>query len=379
MAKLKSTIDQAVNYARINNVKIYCGEFGVYNLNSLDADRVNWYKQVPAYLSTKLIPWTMWDYQGGFGLFNKGSNETFEYDINRPLAEGMGFTLPPYKEYVFKADTVPFDIYKDFPGEGITAGVPGSGTADLFAAERHQGNFGIYCTDIPQYSNIEFRFKLTKDLSKLVAANYTADFWMKADSPGSSVVLRFLDTKTSDPKDHPWRRDYTINTSVVPFDGQWHLVQIPLKKFTDAGSWDGAWYGPANLFDWKAVDRFQIVAENMALTGKKFWFDDIRINGTPIVSGVEMMENNEFSAIVFPNPVKGNAILQYDLKSSGLVTVSLFNLADKKVAMLVDEPQSQGRHQVSLSAEQLKLTNGIYVCKINSTGKTSAIKIVVNK
>lgn len=379
MAKLKSTIDVAANYAKTNGVKIYCGEFGVYNLNSLDADRVSWYQQVPAYLSSKLIPWTMWDYQGGFGLFNKGSNETFEYDINRPLAEGMGFTLPPYKEYVFKADTKPFDIYVDFPGEGITASIPGSGTADLFSDDRHEGNFGIYYTDIPQYSNIEFKFKLTKDLSRLVEADYTIDFWVKADSPGSNVVLRFLDTKTSDPKDHPWRRDFTINSSVVPFDGQWHLVQIPLKRFADAGSWDGAWFNPANLFDWKAVDRFQIVAESMALTGKKFWFDELRINGTPITTTAEIMENNDFSAIVFPNPVKKDATIQYELNTSGLVNISLYSLAGKKVAILVDEHQSQGRHKVGVSAQQLKLSDGIYFCRISSIQKTSTIRLVVNQ
>lgn len=379
MAKIKSSIDAAANYAKTNGVKIYCGEFGVYNLNSLDVDRVSWYKQVPAYISSKLIPWTMWDYQGGFGLFNKGSNETFEYDINRPLAEGMGFTLPPYKEYVFKADTVPFDIYTDYPGQGIISSVPGSGTADLFSTESHQGNFGIYYTDVTQYSNIEFKYKLTKDMSLLVAANYTLDFWVKADSPGSDVVLRFVDTKTADPKDHPWRKDYKLNSSVVPFDGQWHLVQIPLNKFIDAGSYDGSWYSAANLFDWKAVDRFQIVAESMALTGKKFWFDDIRINGTPLTTNIEQLGGNEFNVSIFPNPVNKNAMVQYDLKTSGLVNISLYNLAGKKVAMLLDEHQFQGRHQVNLSAEELKLTDGIYVCKITSTGKSSAIKIVVNR
>jgi len=96
-AKIKSTIDIAVKYATTNGVKIFCGEMGVYNMNSQDKDRVEWYKTVPAYLTQKAIPWTMWDYKGGFGLFIKGSKEVFEYDINRPMAKGMGFVLPPAK------------------------------------------------------------------------------------------------------------------------------------------------------------------------------------------------------------------------------------------------------------------------------------------
>jgi len=375
LAKLKSTIDVAVNYAKTNNIKIFCGEFGVYNLNSLNSDRVNWYKEIPAYLSTKLIPWTMWDYQGGFGLFNKGSNETFEYDINRPLAEGMGFTIPPYKEYVFKADTVPFNIYTDFPGEGITSGVPGNGIADLFSSEKHDGNFGILYTDVTQYSSIEFKFKLIKDLSQLVAANYTVDFWLKADSPGSSVVLRFLDTKTSTPGDHPWRKDYTINSSVAPFDGQWHFVQIPLKKFIDAGSWDGSWFNSTNSFDWKAVDRFQIVSESMALTGKKFWFDEIRINGIPITTTAESVGLKELPATAFPNPVNDNTTIRYDLKNSGFANVSIYNSAGKRMLTLIDSYQGQGRQQLNFSAKELM--NGIYFCKITSEGNTSVIKLIV--
>ena len=31
---MKSTIDGVVNYATANGVKIFCGEFGVYNLNN---------------------------------------------------------------------------------------------------------------------------------------------------------------------------------------------------------------------------------------------------------------------------------------------------------------------------------------------------------
>lgn len=381
VAKLKSTIDLAVKYATTNGVKVFCGEFGVYNMNSLDNDRVEWYKTVPGYLTQKSIPWTMWDYQGGFGLFNKGTSETFEYDINRPLAEGLGFTLPAFKEYVFKADTVPFDIYTDFPGEGIIANIPSLGITDLFSTEGYEGNYCIYMTDVPQYGSIDFDFKLNKDLSKLAAADYTVDFWCKADSPGSNVVLRFVDTKTSVATDHPWRKDYTLNSSVVPFDGQWHFVQISLKKFVDAGSWDNnAWFTSTNSFDWKAVDHFQIVTETMAITGKKFWFDNVRINGTPITSIDDQIDSNEFKATVFPNPVTDNTVLQYDLPESCFVNVCIYNLSGQKLTTLVDNRQSQGRHQVGLNMGQSalsKLTEGVYICKLTSSGKTVALKLVV--
>jgi len=369
VAKMKSTINQAVNYALTNGVKVYCGEFGVYNQKSLDADRVEWYKVVPGYLSEKGIPWTMWDYQGGFGLFNKGSNELFEYDINRPLAEGMGFTLPPVKEYVLKADTVPFDLYTDYLGQDIIKG----GTGDLFSAEAYSGIFGIELTGLKQYENLAFDFKFTKDLSKLVAANYKLDFWMKSNDAGSNVVLRFLDTKTSDPNDHPWRRDYTLSSTVVPFDGSWHHVQIPLKNFIDAGSYDGTWYNSTNSFDWKAVAKFQIVAENAALTGKFFWFDNIRIEATPI-TGIFQNSDSGTSASVYPNPFSTNAKISYSLQESSQVEVSIYNLSGAKIATLVNQQQSAGSHQILWSPENNGA--GIYLCKISSGGRTEVLKLI---
>jgi endoglucanase len=380
VAKMKSTIDGVVNYATANGIKIYCGEFGVYNLNSADKDRVEWYKVVPAYLTQKKIPWTMWDYQGGFGLFNKGSNELFEYDINRPLATGLGFTLPPMKQYKLRADSIPFDIYTDTTGSGVLlGGGSGTGTADPFATGANNGSYCIYLTELAQYNNMDFDFRYNKDLSKLVAASYTLDFWMKADSPGSSVVFRFLDTKTGDAADHPWRRDYTINTSVVAFDGKWHHVQIPLKNFRDAGSWDGSWFNAANLFDWKAVDRFQIVAENMALTGKKFWFDNIRITGNPITGTENTPSATYKTARVYPNPFAGTITIEYDLEHAAHVEISIYNLSGQRISTVLNENQNFGKHQLVCDLENSgisKLIQGVYLCKISTAGRNEVIKLI---
>lgn len=379
VAKLKSTIDEAVDYATTNGVKIFCGELGVYNQTSIDYDRVKWYRVVTDYLKEKSIPFTTWDYQREFGLFIKGSREMFEYDLNRPLVEAIGFTPPPFKEYVFTADTIPFEIYTDFSGKGIQANLPAGGEIDIISPDARQGEVGIYITDITQYTFLDFDFKMTRDLSKLVEADYTIDFWFKADAPNSDIVLRFLDTRSDDPEDHPWRKDFTINSTLAPFDGQWHFVQVKLKDFIDAGSWDGSWFDSTNSFDWKAVDRMQIVAESMALTGKKFWFDDIRIDGTPLTVVDQKMDPNPFKAIVFPNPMSENATLHYDLSEAGLVNVAIYDLAGKKLATLADKHQAQGRHQLALKDGLSDLTNGVYLCRIGAGQKSTVLKLIVNR
>ena len=100
---------------------------------------------------------------------------------------------------------------------------------------------------------------------------------VRGDSAGTKFDVRFIDTKTSDTTDHPWRMRYTIDKNVVTWDNRWHHLFIPLNEFTEQGSWDNnTWYNPEGKYDWAAVDRFEIDAEYEALTGK-LWFDNIMI------------------------------------------------------------------------------------------------------
>ena len=41
----------------------------------------------------------MWDYHGGFGLFNDGSNGLFDFDLNIPLVKALGFNVPQQANY----------------------------------------------------------------------------------------------------------------------------------------------------------------------------------------------------------------------------------------------------------------------------------------
>jgi endoglucanase len=92
--KVKELIDIAIEFSLSRKVPIFCGEFGVYIPNSDNKDRIEWYKLVVDYLNEKKIPWTMWDYKGTFGLFNKGSQESFDHDLNLPLVEAMKLNTP---------------------------------------------------------------------------------------------------------------------------------------------------------------------------------------------------------------------------------------------------------------------------------------------
>jgi endoglucanase len=382
VAKVKEWLDIAVNFKTSRNVKLFCGEFGVYIPYSPHADRVFWYDVVRKYLEEKGITWTIWDYQGGFGLFEKGTSELFDYDLDIEILKSLNFNIPEQKAFSIIPDDKPVEIYTDYIGQSIfESGNTGNGTIDYYSSSFQAGKYSIYWTGSDQYAGPGFDFKPDKDLSKLVANNYELDFWVKGDSPNTKFEVRFIDSKSTVAGDHPWRTSYTIDQTKVTWNGSWQHIKIPLKSFKETGSWDNAWFNPVGKFDWKEVNRFEIISEFNALGAQKIWFDEIRINGTPLTSVELQAKPDYFKAKAFPNPSTGTITLEYDLPISAHIEVDVYDLNGRRIDVLADqEYQDQGRHQIKWSPRHkgfLKTTEGVYICRIISTGQTEVLKLFV--
>lgn len=380
VAKVKQWLEVAINFKTSRNVRLFCGEFGVYIPNSPHADRVYWYDVVRKYLEEKGIAWTTWDYQGGFGLFEKGTSELFDYDLDTEILKSLNLNIPVQSEFVITPETKPFDIYTEYIGQAVfESGNAGNGTIDYYSSDAQAGKYSIYWTGSNQYAGPGFNFKPDKDFSKLVSSSYELDFWVKSDSPGTKFQVRFVDSKSAVAGDHPWRISYDIDQTKVTWNGTWQHLRIPLANFRETGSWDSSWFNPEGKFDWKAVDRLEIILEFNALGTQKIWFDEIRVNGTPITSIVEELDATGFKAKAYPNPFTSEATIEYDLLESGFVDVSIFDLTGRKIATLFAGQQTQGEHHVQLVPGQngsLKSKAGISVCKISSSGKTEVLKLI---
>ena len=380
VAKVKQLLDVAVNFKTTRNVRLFCGEFGVYIPNSPHADRVYWYDVVRKYLEEKGISWTTWDYQGGFGLFKKGTSELFDYDLDTEILKSLNFAVPVQSEFVIAPETKPIDIYTDYIGQSIfESGNAGNGTIDYYSSDAHAGKYSIYWTGSNQYAGPGFDFKPNKDFSKLVANNYELDLWVKGDSPGTKFQVRFVDSKSTVTGDHPWRISYDIDQTKVTWDGTWQHLKIPLKSFTETGSWDASWFNPEGKYDWKAVDRLEIISESNALGSQKIWFDEIRISGTLITSTSEQLETTGFKAKAYPNPFTSETTIEYNLAESGNVDLSIYDLTGRKIETLIHSFQSEGRHQITWIQQQngsVKLQGGIYLCKIATSEEKEVIKFI---
>jgi endoglucanase len=387
--KVKQLIDNAISFKNSRNVNIFCGEFGVYIPNSNPDDRCYWYNSVRQYLEDNNIPWTIWDYKGAFGLFNKGSNELFEHDLNISLLGSLRLNIPAQTPFSIKPDTTGIIMYSDYVGQNIYDASYTSGTIDFYSADLP--NNDIHCINwkgFGQYNSIGFDFSYDRDLSRLVSENYAVDFMVRGNMPGIKFDIRFVDTKTASPDDHPWRMGTTIDESLALWDRKWHHVHIPLDQLEEKGSWDNnAWYNPAGKFDWTAVDKFEISTEYPVTTGKQIWFDNINITNLDTASvrqtGVVSVEVNREQTIlnlkVNPNPMRYSATISYTLSKEDHISVSVFSLTGLKIRTLINETQFPGFQSVNwdgFNDNRTAVEPGVYICRITGSDYFISGKII---
>jgi endoglucanase len=388
---VKDLIDIAVNFKNSRSVSIFCGEFGVYIPNSPHQDRVNWYDTVRTYLEDNDIAWTIWDYTGGFGIFEQGGNDLFEYDLDTALVRALGLNVPEQKEYVQEPDSVGFPVYTDYVGHGINASSwAGNGIINFYSENSpNNGNYCIYWRDADQYNSIGFDFKPDKDLTELVENDYAFDFMVRGSQSDAEFDIRFIDTKTSNPDDHPWRMRYIINENLAEWDFRWHHVHIPLNDFTEHGSWDdGAWFSPVGDYDWSAVDRFEIVAEHHNMQGMHFWFDNIHITNmdTAIIRDTGMISNipdppalSNISLDIYPNPVKTGTRVYYSVPGKSPTDITIYDVSGSMIKTLVSEVKMPGYYSVPWNCKNvtgMTVKSGIYFCRLITCGIVLTRKMV---
>ncbi len=383
---VQSLIDNAVRFRNSRNVKIFCGEFGVYIPNSDFADRAGWYGSVREYLEQNNIPWTTWDYKGGFGLFQKNSNELFEHDLNILLLNSLGLNIPRQTPYTLRPDSTGFLIYSDFIGEKINEGSYTSGKIDFYSPEfPNNDSYCISWNGFSQYNAIGFDFQPDRDLARLVSEEYALDFMVRGVQ-GIKFDIRFMDTKTS-AGDHPWRMGVTID-EIMTADRRWHHIYIPLSDFGEKGSWDNnTWYNAAGLFDWTAVDKLEISTEYLPAEGKQIWFDNIHITNrdTAFVRESAALGVEEFPEFtkarlkITPNPMNDQTVISYNLFEKSPVRINIFSIAGYKIICLLDEIQTPGVKSVlwnGCNGNGSPVGKGIYLVQFTTPTQYVAGKVI---
>ena len=178
--------------------------------------------------------------------------------------------------------------------------------------------------------------------------------------------------------------NFTMDETTAKWDGKWHKVYLPLSRFAEGGSWDNAWFNPAGLFDWRAVDRLEIVAEQATLAGKNFWFDNIQVCNqdtaqvyeTSTFTDIEQIHADYLKFNVFPNPVYNQATISYSITDSEPVNISLLSLSGQTLETIVDAQQTAGDYNIRWT-RAAGIKQGVYICRVAVSDKVSQFKIIV--
>jgi endoglucanase len=277
VSALYSTLDRAVAFSRERDVPVFCGEFGVYMIRSPPADRVTWYRAVAGALDRRNISRASWDYFGGFGIFNNEWGGDFFVDLNTGVVRALGFTPPLRRAQPPQPLKEGFTLYGDYPAREYPAGYWGENVDfSLYDTMTAEGEFAIRWGNAGQYDIFWFGFDRNGDLSAL-AGSAALEFMARTEQP-VHFDIRFVNPE--DASRIPWRMRYTIDEKILPPDGKWHAIRIPLSAMREHGAWINAaqeWRAPQGKFSWKQIRQLEFVAEYGDMKDQTVWFDAIKI------------------------------------------------------------------------------------------------------
>lgn len=248
-----------LDFAEEHHVPIICDEFGVYDKGAPKEARQRWHKVLIDYFTQNNIPWTLWGYDGSFGIMHKGTQKVFPNDLDSIMVENLGLTMPPGDTVYIHPDTTGFMLYHDYAPRHI-----------MPSTSLSENKFDYYCTNNPaqglhcikmykpdSYQSVNFKFWAYRDISDLVKRGASLKFSYKIDRSDVSVYPRFRNTSFFSPDDPNWRMTYGMNEHNSIFDGQWHDKSIPLSNLYEAKETvDGETVYPDGRFSWSLVDMF---------------------------------------------------------------------------------------------------------------------------
>lgn len=77
----------------------------------------------------------------------------------------------------------------------------------------------------------------------------------------------------------------------------------------------------------------------------------------------------------YPNPFHNSTTIGYELKKPGYISLALYDMAGKKVSVLVEDRKAAGTYQLKLSKQKFK--SGLYYYKLTADGRSKTRRMLI--
>jgi len=213
----------------------------------------------------------------------------------------------------------------------------------------------------------------------------TDDFQVKLEESTGENLEWFFESWVKQPNHPVYENEYNIHDNG---NGTWNVNFLSNQVQTNAGFFPV----PIELYIYfvGGTDSTVRVMNDLNQQVFTFTFDkqptnvffdihnEIVLKQASLVVGID--ENNigkqSFSLLQnYPNPVIDHTTFSYSLPENSQVSLALYDMTGKKVIGLVDGFQTLGTHV--LTADLSGMETGMYLCRLNTDGKSTSIKVAV--
>ncbi len=281
---MAEAFEKIAEFSVERNAPVWCGEFGVYMNFAPNEDRVKWYETVVDFLDGANIARTNWDYRETFGLFKKGSGEFFPDDLDAEILSALKYDIPKkaaqnisWNERAKKSGD--FSIYENSFAQGLRVRTWFDGYEKFCHFEKRNslGESVVELGKVKTYNGLYVDFLGGADFSQEREQDYFLEFEASTKQDGLKMQVYFENGNKTEEK---WRCAANITSEILPPDGEWHKVKIPLKNFYDIGAWNDErkeWVSSRGIFDWSDIRQIAFANEGKEIT-KGIRFRKIRLS-----------------------------------------------------------------------------------------------------
>lgn len=151
------------------------------------------------------------------------------------------------------------------------------------------------------------------------------------------------------------------NGSVYPFA----KVQATLN-YTSTETPDSAF---VQFYSFRGVTT---VSPNTTLFIDKVEFTDVQLP-----TSVEEVKNIVGMVSNYPNPFSNTTTIAYELRTSGQVSLKVYDISGREVSTLVNTTQGAGKHQAEFNGSDL--SEGVYIYQLRAGDAVSTGKMIISK